>query len=80
MFVIDISLGTIGKMDAASLWLLTVAVADEPAIRHTVWHPQWAEAAIFIARLIVVAIGKLDEILWLVFDVIRSTVMNMPYE
>lgn len=34
-FVIDISLGTIGKMDAPSHWLLAVAVADELAITHT---------------------------------------------
>lgn len=67
-------------MDAASLWLLTMAVADESAIRHTVWHPQWAEAAIFIARLIVVAIGKLEEILWSMFEVICSRVMNMPHK
>lgn len=60
-------------MDAASLWLLTVAVADESAIRHTVWHPQWAEAAIFNAELIVGATGKLVEILWLVSG---NTVMN----
>ena len=57
MFVIDISLGTIAKMDAASLWLLTEAVADERAIRHTGRHLQWTEAAIFTAVLIVVAIG-----------------------
>lgn len=52
-------------MDAASLWLLTVVVADELVIRHTVWHPQLAAAAIW---LIVAARGKLEEILWSVFD------------
>lgn len=66
-------------MQLPSDWL-TAAVADEPAIRHTAWHPQWAEAAIFIAGLIVDAIGKLEEILWLVFDINRTAVMSMSYK
>lgn len=61
-------------MDAASPQLLTVAVADESAIRHTFWHPQWAEAAISIARLIVVVVGTLEEILWSLFNIVHSTV------
>lgn len=36
VFVIDISLGTSGKMDAASLRPLTAAAVDDSAIRHTV--------------------------------------------
>lgn len=36
VFVIDISLGTSGKMDAASLRALTAAAVDDSAIRHTV--------------------------------------------
>lgn len=46
-------------MDAVSLCLLTGAAAEDSASRHTVWHPRRAEAAIFIARLIVDATGKL---------------------
>lgn len=80
MFVIDISLGTIGKMDAASPWLLTEALADGLAIRHTIWHSQWTEAAIFIASLIGVATVKLEEILWSLGDTICSEVINMPHK
>lgn len=67
-------------MDAASPWLLTEALADELAIRHTIWHSQWTEAAIFIASLIGVATVKLEEILWSLGDTICSEVINMPHK
>lgn len=55
-----------------------MAAVDESAIRHTVGHPQWAEAAIFIARLIVDAIGKLEEVLWP--GVVPSAAIVVPHK
>lgn len=71
MFVINISLGPIGKMDAASC-LLTEASADEMVIRSTARHLQPTQAAIFTMELIVVATVKSEGMLCLLFDIIWS--------
>lgn len=70
MFVINISLGPIGKMDAASLCLLTEASADEMVIRSTARHLQPTQAAIFTVELIVVATVKSEGMLCLLLDII----------
>lgn len=70
MFVINISLGPIGKIDAASLCLLTEALADELVIRCTARCLQPTAAANFTVKTSVATV-KSEGMQCLLFDIIR---------